>query len=127
MSRWIKIAVGFIKTRVGQWSGRLHLNAPSGTDSSAPAKDLTASADNRAVRTESQIVLKTECLPKRQEIERRREIVRQFFNDFWISTDNKPVTFAERLNRAEGYINGRLAADGEAWQLDAATRQQLGL
>jgi hypothetical protein len=63
----------------------------------------------------------------RQELERRREIVRQFFNDFWRSADDKPVTFAERLNRAEGYINERLAARGEAWQLDPATRKQLGL
>jgi len=35
--------------------------------------------------------------------------------------------FAERLNQAEGYINERLAACGETWQLDAATRKQLGL
>jgi hypothetical protein len=53
--------------------------------------------------------------------------VRQFFNDFWRSADDKPVTFAERLNQAEGYINERLAARGEAWQLDPATRKQLGL
>jgi hypothetical protein len=62
-----------------------------------------------------------------QELERRRDIVRQFFNDFWNSADHKPVTFAERLNRAEGYINGRLAARGEVWQLDPVTRKQLGL
>jgi hypothetical protein len=37
------------------------------------------------------------------------------------------VTFAERLNQAESYINERLAARGEAWQLDPATRKQLGL
>jgi len=35
--------------------------------------------------------------------------------------------FAERLNQAEGYINERLAARGETWQLDSATRKQLGL
>src|SRR5262249_31073432 len=38
-------------------------------------------------------------------------------NDFWRSADAKPVTFAERLNLAEGYINERLVACGEAWQL----------
>jgi len=59
--------------------------------------------------------------------ERRREIVRRFFNDFWRSSDDKPATFAERLNRAEGHINERLAACGETWQLEAATRKQLGL
>jgi hypothetical protein len=31
------------------------------------------------------------------------------------------------LNRAEGHINERLAARGETWQLDAASRKQLGL
>ncbi len=53
--------------------------------------------------------------------------MRQFFNDFWIFTDDKPRTFAERLNRAEDHINERLAACGERWRLDAATRKQLGL
>jgi hypothetical protein len=49
------------------------------------------------------------------------------FNDFWVSAEDKPGTFAERLNQAEGYINERLAARGEAWQLDPAIRKQLGL
>jgi hypothetical protein len=44
-----------------------------------------------------------------------------------MSSDDKPRTFAERLNRAEEHINERLAARGETWQLDAATRKQLGL
>jgi hypothetical protein len=77
-------------------------------------------ADSIALQPESQI-------STQQELERRREIVRHFFNDFWTSTDDKPVTFAERLNRAEGYINERLAVCGEAWQLDPVTRKQLGL
>jgi hypothetical protein len=85
-------------------------------------------ADSVAVRPEShQIGITSEASPNKQEIERRREIVRQFFNDFWVSTDDKPRTFAERLNRAEDHINERLAACGEAWRLDAATRKQLGL
>jgi hypothetical protein len=58
---------------------------------------------------------------------RRREVVRQFFNDFWMSSNDKPGTFAQRLNRAEGHINERLAARGETWQLDGTTREQLGL
>jgi hypothetical protein len=61
------------------------------------------------------------------DFERRREIVRHFFNDFWTSTDDNPRTFAERLNRAEDHINERLAARAEGWQLDATTRKQLGL
>jgi hypothetical protein len=85
-------------------------------------------ADSVAVRPEThQIGITPEASPNKQEIERRREIVRQFFNDFWMSTDDKPRTFAERLIRAEDHINERLAACGERWRLDAATRKQLGL
>jgi hypothetical protein len=89
-------------------------------DDSTAAKGLESANDGIAIRPESQICTQ-------QELERRREIVRQFFNDFWRSADDKPVTFAERLNQAESYINERLAARGEAWQLDPATRKQLGL
>ncbi len=88
--------------------------------SNTAAEGLGLGADSIAVRPESQISIQ-------QERERRRKIVRQFFNDFWRSTDDKPVTFVERLNRAEGYVNERLAASGEAWQLDPTTRKQLGL
>jgi hypothetical protein len=84
-------------------------------------------ADSIALKPESQISITCEASPNQQEIEHRRKIVRQFFNDFWRSTDDKPSTFAERLNRAEDHINERLAARGETWQLDAASRKQLGL
>jgi hypothetical protein len=90
-------------------------------------QELAPRVDSIAVQFESQGGIQTEHSPNRQELGRRREIVREFFNDFWSSTDDKPVTFAERLNRAEGYINERLAANGEAWQLDPTTRKQLGL
>jgi hypothetical protein len=62
-----------------------------------------------------------------EEINRRRAIVRGFFNDYWSSVEDKPTSFAERLDRAEGYINERVAAGGEVWRLDPATRRQLGL
>lgn len=62
-----------------------------------------------------------------EEIDRRRAIVRGFFNDYWSSVEDKPTSFAERLDRAEGYINERVAAGGEDWRLDPATRKQLGL
>jgi hypothetical protein len=84
-------------------------------------------ADSIAVGDERQIGVTSEASANQQEIARRREIVRQFFNDFWVCTEDKPRTFAERLNRAEGHINERLAARGETWQLDAASRKQLGL
>jgi len=64
---------------------------------------------------------------EQQEIERRRNLVRNFFNDFWSGVYEKPAAFAERLDRAEDYLNERLAASGEFWRLDANTRVTLGL
>ena len=61
------------------------------------------------------------------EIERRRNLVRKLFNDFWSVAQEKPAGFTERLDQAEDYLNERLAADGEIWQLDATTRALLGL
>jgi hypothetical protein len=88
---------------------------------------LASDAESIVVQPGNQTSTKIEETPNQQELERRRKIVRQFFNDFWKSADAKPVTFAERLNLAEGYINERLVACGEAWQLDSAVRKQLGL
>ena len=65
--------------------------------------------------------------PSQDEIDRRRGMVRRYFNDYWSSVEDKPASFAERLDGAEGYINERVVAEGEAWQLDPATRKQLGL
>jgi hypothetical protein len=62
-----------------------------------------------------------------QEIERRRNLVRTLFNDFWSGTHDKPAAFVQRLDQAEDYLNERLAADGEFWRLDAGTRAMLGL
>jgi hypothetical protein len=61
------------------------------------------------------------------EIERRRNLVRALFNDFWSGADDKPAAFVERLDQAEDYLNQRLAADGEFWRLDPNTRVMLGL
>jgi hypothetical protein len=60
-------------------------------------------------------------------IQRRRNLVRALFNDFWSDTRDKPATFVERLDQAEDYVNERLAADNEFWRLDANTRAILGL
>jgi hypothetical protein len=84
-------------------------------------------ADSIALQPESQISITCKASLNQPEIERRRKIVRQFFNDFWMSTDDKPRRFAERLNRAEDHFNEQLVARGETWRLDAATRKQLGL
>jgi len=125
MSGWIKIGVEFIKALAGQSKASSHPNDPVKLRNTM-AEEVPG-ADSIAVRPESQISITSEASPNEQEIERRREIVRQFFNDFWLSAEDKPGTFAERLNRAEGHINERLAARGETWQLDAASRKQLGL
>ena len=54
-----------------------------------------------------------------QEIQRRRDLVRMLFNDFWSAAYEKPAGFVERLDQAEDYVNARLAANGEAWRLDS--------
>jgi hypothetical protein len=66
-------------------------------------------------------------LPDDQEIQRRRDLVRALFNDFWSGFDNKPASFADRLDQAEDYLNERLTASGEFWRLDTKTRELLGL
>ena len=53
--------------------------------------DLTSIANSIVVRPECQISIKAEDPPNRQELARRREIVRHFFDDFWSSTDEKPA------------------------------------
>ena len=62
-----------------------------------------------------------------QEIQRRRDLVRMLFNDFWSGAYEKPAAFVERLDQAEDYLNERLAAIGEFWRLDTNTRAMLGL
>jgi hypothetical protein len=69
----------------------------------------------------------TPSTPDKQEIERRRDLVRTLFNDFWSGAYEKPVAFVKRLDQAEDYLNERLAATGEFWQLDAKMRVMLGL
>jgi hypothetical protein len=65
--------------------------------------------------------------PNNQQVQRRRDLVRTLFNDFWSASDNKPASFADRLDQAEVYLNERLTACGESWTLDAKTRAMLGL
>jgi hypothetical protein len=64
-------------------------------------------------------------LPDNKEIERRRNLVRTLFNDFWSGSDEKPAAFVERLDQAQDYVNERLAACGESWQLNNETRTML--
>jgi hypothetical protein len=156
MFSWLKIGINFIKTLGGQGDDKSDLDTPGTAENESVAAPSPCKADidvqsespciatedssenqqkpphcdlanSIAVRPESQIVTKVEDPPNGQELARRRKIMRQFFNDFWSSRDEKPGTFAERLNQAEDYINERLTACGEAWLLDSATRNQLGL
>ena len=99
----------------------------------AAAKPTTATsfvepaAADVKVSSDAQIGPIAHIVPDQQEIQRRRDLVRALFNDFWSGSDDKPAGFADRLNQAENYINERLAACGEFWQLDAKTRAMLSL
>jgi hypothetical protein len=61
-------------------------------------------------------------VPDQQEIERRRNMVRTLFNDFWNGAYERPAAFAERLDQAQDYVNERLTACSESSQLDNKTR-----
>ena len=86
----------------------------------APEPEAGIETDSRAGETESPPL-------DQAEIDRRRSLVRGFFNDDWSSIDDKPASFAERLDGAEAYIKERVEAAGQSWQLSPATRKQLGL
>jgi hypothetical protein len=138
---WIKSAVEFIKLPAGQQQAEASPDAPREVDSQPVAQDHGPGAietlpDNRisaepeiraSPESETRVRAEPEGLPSQEEIDRRRGIVREFFNDYWSSADEKPTSFADRLDRAEGYINERVAAGGETWRLGPATRKQLGL
>ena len=79
------------------------------------------------VSLDAQVSPIAHIVPDQQEIQRRRDLVRTLFNDFWSGSNDKPTGFADRLNQAENYINERLTACGELWQLDAKTRAILSL
>jgi hypothetical protein len=79
------------------------------------------------VDTDTPIDIAASTVLDQEEIQRRRNLVRVLFNDFWNGPYEKPAAFVERLNQAEDYLNERLTANGEAWRLDATTRTLLGL
>jgi hypothetical protein len=150
---WIKSAVEFVKVPAGRPPvappDAPPADAPHEIESRAPPQDADAgdlenppesgieaapatqtrieSESPISARPERPINVESKGSPNQQEIDRRRGLVREFFNDYWSSADDKPSSFAERLDRAEGYINERAAAVGEAWRLGPATRKQLGL
>jgi hypothetical protein len=79
------------------------------------------------VDTDAQTDSAASTVLEQEEIQRRRNLVRTLFNDFWSGAYEKPASFVERLDEAEDYVNERLAETGEFWQLDAKTRVTLGL
>jgi hypothetical protein len=79
------------------------------------------------VHADAQIDSAASTVLDQEEIQRRRDVVRTLFNDFWTGSHEKPAAFVDRLDQAEDYVNERLAASGEFWQLDAKTRLMLGL
>jgi len=92
------------------------------------AHGTVASAAVATTATESaEIGPIAQTVPDEREIQRRRDLVRTLFNDFWNGSCEKPATFADRLDQAENCLNERLIACGEFWQLDAKTRVLLGL
>ena len=103
------------------------------TTENATARPTTAKsfADSTTagvkVSLDAQISPFAHIVPDQQEIQRRRDLVRTLFNDFWSGSNDKPAGFADRLNQAEDYINERLTACGELWQLNAKTRAMLSL
>jgi hypothetical protein len=98
----------------------------TGAESAVVEDKATATAELELGQAKQINVIST-ISPDEQEIQRRRKLLRALFNDFWSGNDDKPVTFVDRLNRAEAYLNERLTACGESWQLDANTRKMLGL
>ena len=79
------------------------------------------------VDADAQIDSAASTVLDQEEIQRRRDLMRTLFNDFWTGSHEKPAAFVDRLDQAEDYVNERLAASGEFWQLDAKTRLMLGL
>ena len=105
---------------VGAVAAATEIATATPTATSAVAADAKIGQDGQVTGVAS-------ISPDQQEIQRRRELVRALFNDFWSGRDDKPATFADRLDQAEIYLNDRLTACGEYWQLDAKTRKLLGL
>ena len=96
------------------------------TDVESAVAEEKATAEVEFVHA-TQVSVISRISPDQPEIQRRRELLRALFNGFWNGRDDKPVTFVDRLNQAETYLNERLTALGEPWQLDGNTRKLLGL
>jgi hypothetical protein len=92
-----------------------------------PAAETDALPPHNEAGIEIQPAEEVKALPVGEDDESRRKLIRQLFNEYWTGLDDKPPTFAKRLEIAEAYINERLADRAVGWRLDAVTRRQLGL
>jgi hypothetical protein len=91
----------------------------------APEAEAVSAHDESAVGTSPAEPIES---PRVQlDDESRRKLIRQLFNEYWNGVEEKPPTFAERLEIAERYINEQLTGRNVGWRLDAITRKQLGL
>jgi hypothetical protein len=99
----------------------------AGSKPTATGATIAAIAADARVGPDPQVNGGSSVPPGQHEIQRRRELVRILFNDFWSDRDDKPAAFVDRLNEAETYLNERLVASGEFWQLNPETRKVLGL
>ena len=92
-----------------------------------PASQAEAVAPHGESKVETPSAEQVESPPIQRDDESRRKLIRQLFNEYWNGIEDKPPTFAERLEMAERYINEQLASRDVGWRLDAVTRKQLGL
>jgi hypothetical protein len=91
----------------------------------APEAEVVSAHDESAVETSPAEPIESPLV--QLDDESRRKLIRQLFNEYWNGIEEKPPTFAERLQIAERYINEQLASRDVGWRLDAITRKQLGL
>jgi hypothetical protein len=69
-----------------------------------PASQADALAPHDESEVEASPDEQIESPPSQWDDESRRHLVRQLFNEYWNGIDDKPPTFAERFEIAEGYI-----------------------
>ena len=92
-----------------------------------PASEADAFVRHDESKIETLPAEQIESPPVQRDDEGRRKLIRQLFNEYWNGIEEKPPTFAERLEIAERYINEQLSDRDVGWRLDAVTRKQLGL
>jgi hypothetical protein len=126
--RWFAQVGAFVKTVAKHFLRSRHPASQFTAEQRATTKSFTALVTAElTVDTDAQIDSAASTVPDQEEIQRRRDLVRTMFNDFWSGAHDKPAAFVERLDQAEDYVNERLTACGEFWRLDANTRVMLSL